>query len=278
MEVATGALPSLLPKLAGLLIGEYNLQKGVKGEIMFLKAELEYMKGALEKISGTPPNQVDNQDMIWARDVRELSYDMEDSVDTFLVHARGGERAGPHGFKNFIDRSLVLLTRANIRQKIANDIREIKIRVQEVSKRRDRYKIHIDVAKPVTVDPRLSIQYKKATELVGIDDARDELIKILMEGNEVSRQQHMIVSIFGFGGLGKTTLAKVVYGDLKKQFDCSAFVSVSQVPDMDKLFKDLLYQLDRENNASVNHINELQELLHDKRYESITTLAINLSL
>jgi len=36
MEVVTGALPSLIPKLADLIAGEYNLQKGLKGEIKFL--------------------------------------------------------------------------------------------------------------------------------------------------------------------------------------------------------------------------------------------------
>ena len=69
MEVVTGALPRLLPKLADLLVGEYNLQKGGKGEIMFLQAELESMKAALEKPSEAPADRLDKQDKIWARDV-----------------------------------------------------------------------------------------------------------------------------------------------------------------------------------------------------------------
>jgi hypothetical protein len=69
MEVMTGALPSLLPKLGNPLVGEYKLQKGVKGEIMFLQAELESMKVALEKLTEAPADQLDKQDKIWARDV-----------------------------------------------------------------------------------------------------------------------------------------------------------------------------------------------------------------
>ena len=118
-----------------------------------------------------------------------------------------------------------------IRHKIATDIRDIKSRVQEMSKRRDRYKISGQVAKPVLVDPRLLARYEKTTELVGISEARDELIKMLMvEGSQVSKKQEKIVSIVGFGGLGKTTLANVVYENLRAQFDCSAFVPVSQAP------------------------------------------------
>ena len=72
MEVVTGALPSVITKLGELLIGEYNLQKGVKREIRFLQSELESMNGALEKVSSTPADQLDIQDKIWARDLREL--------------------------------------------------------------------------------------------------------------------------------------------------------------------------------------------------------------
>ena len=100
MEVVTGALPSVITKLGELLIGEYNLQKGVKGEIRFLKSELESMKGALEKVSITPADRLDIQDKIWARDLRELSYDTEDSIDTFMVHGQGKEQADLLVIKN----------------------------------------------------------------------------------------------------------------------------------------------------------------------------------
>jgi Holliday junction resolvasome RuvABC ATP-dependent DNA helicase subunit len=142
--------------------------------------------------------------------------------------------------------------------------------VEEVAKRRDWYKVNVEVAKPVMVDPRLLARYEKTTELVGINEARDELIKMMMmEGNGVSKQHEKILSIVGFGGLRKTTLANVVYQNLRAQFDCSAFLSVSLTPDMDKLFNNLLYQLGKRNITGVNVIDELREFLGEKRYEQI---------
>ena len=83
---------------------------------------------------------------------------------------------------------------------MAPEIRDIKICVEEVAKRHGRYKINNDVAMPVMIDPRLFAQYTEVKELVGIDEARDELIKTLEEENGVSMQQNgKIVSIVGFG-------------------------------------------------------------------------------
>ena len=277
MEVVTSALASIITKLGELLIGEYNLQKGVKGEIRFLKSELESMKGALVKVSSTPADRLDIQDKIWARDLRELSYDIEDSIDTFMVRGQGKEQADLHGIKKFIDRSVGLFRKAKIRHEMATEIRDIKIRVEEVAKRHGRYKINSDVAMPVMIDPRLFTQYTEAKELVGIDVASDELIKTLEEENEVSMQQHgKIVSIVGFGGLGKTTLANAVYEKIRARFDCSAFVSVSQTPNLKKLFKGLLYNLGKNINEETldesQLIKVLREFLQEKRYEIIPSV------
>ncbi|KAF8673405.1 hypothetical protein HU200_048969 [Digitaria exilis] len=172
--------------------------------------------------------------------------------------------------RGFISRSLDLLTRLQIRRRVATDIRDIKRRVVDAGERRERYKI--DVAKPAAVDPRLLYHYKKATELVGIDQARDEVTNILLGGGGVSsnNQNGSIVSIVGFGGLGKTTLANVVYERLKERFDCWAFVSVSQNPDMRKFFKGLLYELGKNVNEDAlderQLIDQVRKFLQTKRY------------
>jgi ATPase subunit of ABC transporter with duplicated ATPase domains len=281
MEVVTGALPSVITKLSELLVGEYNLQKGVKGEIRFLRSELESMKGALEKVSNTPPDRLDIQDKIWARELRELSYDIEDTIDTFLVRGKSDESAKLQGIKKFVDRSVSLFRKAKIRHEIATEIRDIKSHVAGVHERHLRYHIHNVVDKPTTatvVDPRLFAQYIDAKELVGINETRDELIKVLMDGNGVPIQHGKIISIVGFGGLGKTTLAKVVYEKITPLFDCRAFVSVSQTPDLKILFKGLLYDLGNNINEETLDESQLIDLLREflklKRYGSI--LAIDL--
>uniref|UniRef100_A0ACD5WT67 Uncharacterized protein n=1 Tax=Avena sativa TaxID=4498 RepID=A0ACD5WT67_AVESA len=242
MEVVTGAIGSLLPKLGNLLKEEYNLQKRIKGEIMFLKAELESMETALVKISEVPIDQPpDTQVKLWARDVRDLSYELEDSIDKFMVRIHE-----PQSFMGFIDRCLSLLTKPKIRHKIGAEVKDIKRRIHEVSERRDRYKVGNIVAKPIglTIDSlRLSALYTKATELIGTDKKIQDLIREIKGTDHESEKHKKIVSVVGIGGLGKTTLANVVYKKLRKNFDCGAFVSVSQNPNMEKIFKDLLYQL-----------------------------------
>lgn len=127
----------------------------------------------------------------------------------------------------------------------------------------------------VDPDPRITALYTKAADLVGIDEAKKELIPLFTKGNDMSSQMQRIVSIVGFGGLGKTTLAKAVHDEIKAGFDCTAFVSVSRNPDTKKLFKNMLYELDKGVYGDIHSrlleethlINLVREFLQNKRYE-----------
>lgn len=127
-----------------------------------------------------------------------------------------------------------------------------------------------------TVDPRLFTQYTELKELVGIDETRDELIDIMMEGDGMPLKKGKIISIVGFGGIGKTTLANAVYEKIRELFDCCAFVSVSQTPDLKKSFKGMLYDLGKYiNEESLDErqlINVLREFLRERRYKTFPAI------
>lgn len=221
----------------------------------------------------------DRQAKRWAREVRELSYDLEDSIDRFLVSIDHAPEQ-LHGLRGFIDRSLNLLTKAKIRHKIGTDIRHIKTRIREVRERRDAYKTdNTTTAKPLgpSVDSLRQVAlYREATKLIGTEEKANDLVELLMEeevGNP-SDKQLKVISIVGVGGLGKTTLAKKVYETLKGKYNCGAFVTVSTNPVMDSVFKNMLSQLDQVMYGDINRemwdqnqlIGKLRELLHNKRY------------
>ena len=74
---------------------------------------------------------------------------------------------------------------------------------------------------------------------MGTDGPKKEVDSLLTN----TEKKLKVVSIVGFRGLGKTTLANQVYNDPKGHFDCKAFISVSQKPDMTRLLNSLRLKL-----------------------------------
>jgi disease resistance protein RPM1 len=145
-----------------------------------------------------------------------------------------------------------------------------------------RYKVDVAIPAKASLDPRIAALYNKVGDLVGIEEARGELIMRLAKGDDKSAQQR-IVSVVGFGGLGKTTLATAAYDELKGKFDCTAFVPVGRNPDLKKVLKaisvDLGMYIDFELLDERQMINKLREFLEHKRcvnhhHEIITYLVL----
>ncbi|WVZ96528.1 hypothetical protein U9M48_042158 [Paspalum notatum var. saurae] len=280
--MATGAIASLLPKLFKLLKQEYGLQKGVREKIESLSRELEVAQALLRKVGDVPWEQVDELVRLWARDVREASYAMEDIVDTFLVHVDGPESStepDPHVIRRLRKKMGKLFKKSKARRKIAIMIQDMNNKLKEVEARHDKGTVHKIAERLVaatTIDPRLVNLYKKVTELVGIEGPRNELMdKLSIRGDDgVIDKKMKVVSVVGVGGLGKTTLAKAVYDHLKPRFEYAAFVSVGQNPDVKKVLKNILTDIDKGKYMLWNTmdlavqqlVDELKEFVKEKRY------------
>ncbi|TVU38939.1 hypothetical protein EJB05_12336, partial [Eragrostis curvula] len=278
MDVVTGVVGNLLPKLLKLLGDEYKLQKGMKKKVKFITRELESIQAFLQKVGAVPWDELDKQLQVWSNEAREVSYDMEDLLDTFFVRFNVREPPNPSMLKRSMNKMANLFSKGKARRDVSCAIEEIKNQLQEVADRRDRYKIDDIVVNPaattLTVDPRLKAMYKEVASLVGIEEPSKDLIsKLSVQGDDIDLRKK-IVAIVGIGGLGKTTLAKAVYDKLRAKFDCGAFVPVGRNPSLTKVLKDILYELDKNKYSDINSknrdqkqlIDNLREFLLDKRY------------
>ena len=265
VSASIGVMKPLLGKLATLMGEKFAKFKNLRKEVKFLSDELTVMKDALEGLSYL--DELDPQTKRWRDIVREMSYDIEDIVDDFMQNS--GERNKVVGFiSNTVDRLKTLWAH----QKIVGQSEDIRNLVIETNARRQRYKLDVPQYKPdspvsrnVVLDSRVATLYENAANLVGVEAPMNELVNLLAD----KHKQLKIVSIVGFGGLGKTTLANVVYGRLKGEFNQSAFVPVSQKPDIPKLLHSLLSQLGSttSHNCELNVLlDQLRKYLENKRY------------
>ncbi|XP_037419370.1 disease resistance protein Pik-2-like [Triticum dicoccoides] len=242
VNASTGALQALLPKLAKLLGDQYKLQTSIKDGIRYLHKELGSMQVALEKVSELPTEQLDPQVKIWASNLRDISYHIQDTIDSYIVRV-DPDNDSASSTTCCVKAKGILPHTCMARLDIATQIKRIRKEVEEVSNRHERYKVD-GMALQAPSDPRLPALYQDKEKLVGINRSTEQIIKLLSVGGEgASEQKLKLVSIVGLGGMGKTTLANVVYQKLQGEFDCTAFISVSLQPNMKNILSSILRQV-----------------------------------
>nr|ACG63544.1 resistance protein RGA2 [Triticum urartu] len=273
VSASTGAVGSLLTKLGTMLDDEYKLLAGVGRDIEIVIHELAIWQSFLLKVADT--EEPERFDKSLADFVRELSYDIEDKIDNWMplmlhhVYSNSGCKKHMSKFKNLLP--------VKIPYQIAKDIKDIKSQILDVGNRCERYRggnrferymvDYVCPARTEYVDPRLCTVDTCAADLVGIDGPKYELVKWLRNGED----EQKVVSIVGCAGLGKTTLAKQVYDELRINFQYRAFVSISRSPDMATILKCVLSQFHAQDYSSDESeipklVDQIRDLLQDKRY------------
>ena len=101
-----------------------------------------------------------------------------------------------------------------VRFEMAHKIRGIKMRVDEIAVEKDNFNLAQGRG-----DRKLNMQeWREITHsfvhprnVIGMDDAKKQILDLLIQ-QDAGRNVN-VISIVGIGGLGKTTLAKLVYND-----------------------------------------------------------------
>ncbi|KAM3412531.1 hypothetical protein ACQJBY_003942 [Aegilops geniculata] len=250
VSASQGAVQLLLGKLGNILATKYALLSGVRGEIQELKDELESMTACLHDLADDDDHN--EQTRTWMKQVREVAFDVEDCMDRFRRHLseHHGDR---QGLLEYLYRMFNKLRTLRVRHKVATNIQGLKSRAQKVSDRRLRYTLNDSAGRSSkaldsyshleNLNHWLPAIHGDWSGLVGIDERTDEVVRLLMEPRQAAAGPR-VLSIVGFGGLGKTTLATTVYNTPKLGgIQCRAFVPVSQTYDVRSLLESVLKQL-----------------------------------
>ena len=212
VSALTGVMSPVLGKLTKLIEKKYTELKNLRKKLEHLREELMAINLALEKYAAVESPGV--QVKAWMAEMREMAYDMEDSIDLFS-HRVDYEPADTTRLKSFFHKKIRKLKKLHYRYRFAEEIKELLANVKVAEERRKRYKI-VEGSSSIShteIDPRLQALYVEVEKLVGIEKPSQEIIVRLVDENPKERRR--VVSIVGPGGSGKTTLAKQVYEKIK---------------------------------------------------------------
>ena len=254
-ELALGTVQSLL----GVIRKEAQRLAGVRGDMQFIRDEMESINGLLRHLAGTRERASDHQVRAWMKQVMELAYDSGKCVERY---AKLG-RARPHdrGFLGRLRRVSRLPWELVVRRRVGTRIRELKIRAREVGERQQRY----GVAAPLKKDDAGVATANKLEWLSPHTHSRDASRRAVLSGpgsdmlkngtEELIRwldsefQPPPPLRVVAIVGVEGATLAAKVYEHYKRQsssvalFDCKLSIVIRRPPNLLEILLDMLRQL-----------------------------------
>ena len=131
--------------------------------------------------------------------------------------------------------------------------------------------LQLEISRPITManqsqcvvrNTRLTTSFPVEDKVYGRDTERDKIVDLLIKGKSSDLQ---VLPIVGIGGVGKTTLARFVYGDqrIKEHFGLRIWVCVSTNFDTMRLTREILEHVctDRQQFEKITNFNVLQDIL-----------------
>ncbi|GFS41252.1 hypothetical protein Acr_00g0073300 [Actinidia rufa] len=224
---------------SNLLIEEGSRFSRLKANINWIESEMRYIQSYLENIDSMQAG--DKRVATLMSDIRSLGLDVEDILDKYSIEIASAKRKG------FFTR---LRTASGIFGYIYNthnfvaEIEGIKEKVNDINRRRQTYGIQErhSSGEEGTWNARRSFPHVDEPNIVGFEEHIKNLVARMLDESS----QCGVVSITGMAGLGKTTLAKKVYNSCRQSFDCSAWICVSQQPNISELLRDIARQVGME--------------------------------
>ncbi|PSS12022.1 Disease resistance RPP13-like protein [Actinidia chinensis var. chinensis] len=270
-EIFLGAfLQVLFEKLASREMLNFFGRESIHTQVMNWETTLREIRAVLD--DAEEKQITDNLVNLWLEELQDLAYDLDDLLDEFSTEALRyklieNSQSNTNKFRALIP---TCCTRFNPSSaifdfKMRSKIKDINTRLQDKSKQISTLGLQmVNISRMPIQDQERQPTTTSATNeshIHGREKSKREIINLLLR-EESDHNKIGIIPITGMGGIGKTTLAQVVYNDevVKKHFDLKAWICVSDNFDIMRITKEIAGYVHVDSSGSKT-LDQLQEQL-----------------
>ncbi|XP_050256548.1 putative disease resistance protein RGA3 [Quercus robur] len=267
--IVTDVAKEILSKVIPLVTEQINLAWGFKDELTQLRQSVEMIQDVLADAERKQVTDLSVKH--WLQRLKDLAYDADDVLDelAYEILRRKVE------IRNQIKRKVCFFFSFSnpiaFRIKMANKVKTISESLKKINEEANGFgltRAKLVNANPEIIPNRETDAFVDHSEIVGRENHVLEIVNLLLSA---TNEQLSVIPIVGMAGLGKTTVAKLVYNHelVKRHFDKTIWVCVSDDFNDKRILREALESLTQKSSALENKntiLECLQKELQGKRY------------
>ncbi|CAN1352700.1 Disease resistance protein RPM1 [Linum perenne] len=261
----------LAQKMEAFLVKEATLYGEARDQVEEMKQELMNMRAFLEDAED-PKATSSKSKQTQVSQVRDLVYDVEDIIDRFMYHRN--KWRGDRTFVWYVKRTVGFPKYFWERRQIATGLRQLNGMIKAIPERYQRYPVDVQESASTSSSTKggavfnaESALFLNEEDLVGIDEPKEMLMGLLTNGDS----KRTTISVVGMGGSGKTTLVANLFNSpaVKQNFDCCAWITVSQSFNIDELLRSLIREINKSETGERISITDLSAMSYRELLEKL---------
>ncbi|TQE00978.1 hypothetical protein C1H46_013518 [Malus baccata] len=198
----------------------------------------------------------------WLHELKEAVFHAEDLVDEIKTEALRRKMEAEFGSSTSKVKDIISASFHAFDESIDTKIEEILETLSFISKQKDAFGLKERCSRRIS-QTLPSTSLVEGSDVYGRDHEKETIIQLLLS-DDVTCNKIGVIPIVGMGGIGKTTLAQLLYNDdrVKQHFELQAWVCVSDEFDVVKITQ-TIYASVTSQTCDTTDLNQLQVKLKD---------------